>query len=133
MKLIDLFRLIQQTLSSAGFKPVGIFRNSVAASYWVLEDELRKEKLPGWDIEVIAGMCLEVRVVPHGNGADGDTSYYLEIETWDRSSSRVLERLKVYKNNSERYIVGKIAEFVALYQKAQTELKVDRLIKENSK
>lgn len=129
MKLINLFELIQQTLSTAGFKPVSFFKNSMSSSYWVLDNELAKVRLmDGWQVDVISGLCLAVSVVPHGNQANEDTSYYLKIQQWERSSSNTLEKFKISKNYSERWIIQKVTGFLAVYQKMYTEWKINKLI-----
>lgn len=134
MKLINLFELIQQTLSTAGFKPVSFFKNSMISSYWVLDNELAKVRLTdGWQVDVVSGLCLAVSVVPHGNQADEDTSYYLKIQQWERSSSKTLEKFKVSKNSSERWIIRKVTEFLAVYQKIYTEWRINKLIEGSKK
>ena len=129
MKLANLFELIQKTLSVSGFKPVPFFRNSYAESYWVLGDELEKRKLGDWEIEAIFGMCACVRIVPHGNQADENTSYYLESQLWERSSKKKIERIKVSMRSSERYAIAQITEFAEGYVRALTEKRVEDLLR----
>ncbi len=129
MRLANLFELIQKTLSAYGFRPVAFFRNSYAESYWVLGGELEKRKLGDWEAEAIFGMCACVRVVPHGNQADENTSYYLEAQLWERSSKRKIERVKISMRSSERYAIAQIAGFAEGYVRALTEKRVEDLLR----
>lgn len=132
MKIAELFELIQKTLAAEGFKPTPLFRNSMQDSYWTLRDELEKRKLAdGWDAEAVFGFCLAVRSVPNFNDQKETVSYYLDILSWNRSSSKRLSRIKLSKRSSAGYLAAKAREFAEDYRRVLLGSEIESMIEGN--
>lgn len=128
---------MQKTLAVEGFKLSGIFRNSMEASYFVLnESDLEIRKISNsTDYTAVYGNCVVVRKTAHRNGAKDDTSYYLEAQVWARSSSHineVVKKIKLMKSQTDVTLERKIKKFVYNYKKYMADLeleaKLDKLL-----
>ena len=129
MELIDLFGLIQKTLVEQGFVLSSLFRNSATNCYFVIGDELEKRAVSSTiSYTAVYGYCVEVRKTAHRNGAKADTSYYLEIDEWDRSSGKTIKKIKLMRAQTEQTLVNKIIKFVRKYKELLANIKLEQTI-----
>lgn len=115
MELPELFNVIQSTLASAGFKLYPGIQNSMTRSIFVMDQELLRVPLAGSQYTVFSGICMEVRVVPHRNGAKEDTSYYLAIQDVRTSSFKDYKKIKLMRSQEAPTLVRKINKLVVDY------------------
>jgi len=129
MELTELFQLIQSTLVKQGFKLSEHFRNSASCSWFVLGNELEKRKVTGIaEYSAIYGNTIEVRKCKHRNGAKADTSYYVAIEEWDRSSGRDYKKVKLMRSQTEPTLVKKITKLTLEYKDIVEEKRLNKIV-----
>ena len=129
MELVDLFELIQKTLAEQGFTLSSLFLNSTTNCYFVLGDELEKRAVSSTiSYTAVYGYCIEVRKTAHRNGAKADTSYYLEIDEWDRSAAKVIKKIKLMRAQTKQTLVNKITKLVREYKQLLADIKLEKTI-----
>lgn len=133
MRMDGLFEFIQKEMAQAGFRLSNVVGSSKKRAYFVLGDELKKAPLSeDYPCLVLSGYCVEADVVPHGNQAEGDASYSLEITKWERSSGKRLARVRLPSWRTEKTLRSYMAPLIAEYKKiiadAELEKAVDELL-----
>ena len=76
----------------------------------------------------VYGYCIEVRKTAHRNGAKADTSYYLEIDEWDRSAAKVIKKIKLMRAQTKQTLVNKITKFVMEYKQLLADIRLEKTI-----
>lgn len=131
MTMDNLFGFIQREMSVAGFRLAGVVGSSKKRAYFVLGDELRKAPLSDdYPYSVLVGYCVEAVVVPHGNQAEGDASYSLEIREWKRGSSKRIDKVKLPKWLTERTLRAYMAPLIEKYKKLIDEKELENIVSE---
>lgn len=130
MLLTDLFALIQKTLGTQGFELSKHFQSSAQESFFTMEDDIVVRNITFLNEQYprIYGVCLKVAKTYHRNSSGHDTSYYLSISLWDRSSGRTLKHIKLMSSQTEGTLTRKILAFVEEYKAIREAWHLNNLI-----
>lgn len=133
MELLNVFQIVQKTLAAQGFKLCEFTRNSVDYSHFVLGNELESRPVnASVSYTALYGNSIEVRKIAHSNAAKADTSYYIAITEWDRSSNKDLKKVKLMRAQTENTLVKKITKLSLEYKQyvrdKQIEEEVEKLL-----
>jgi hypothetical protein len=131
MTLKSLFAFIQREMALQGFSLSKVVGSSVKRAVFVLGDELRLERLSGdFACDVVRGICVEARVVPHANQAEGDASYSLEIRRWDRGRSEKIDSARLPKWRTEATLRSYMSPLIRKYKEMVEEIELEKAVEE---